>query len=107
MSKINIAEILHYAADNCLAAERYEYWLAGGRKEKYSCCAVEEAYVKLHGSENLNKNIQRIQTGLKNMGCPISSVNALGDEGTFIEENQQARYAWLKFAAAMAEEQGV
>ena len=104
---ITIAEILHYAADNCLAAERYEYWSNGGRKEKYSCYAVEEAYFKLHGYEDFDKDIARIQTGLKNMGCPISSINALGDAGTFIEENQQARYAWLKFAAAMAEEQGV
>jgi hypothetical protein len=41
------------------------------------------------------------------MGCPVSSINAFGDEGRVDEENQQARYAWLKFAATMAEEQGV
>lgn len=107
--KYSIAEILHYAADKCLASERYEYWVNGGNKEKYSCCAVEEAYVKLHGSNNLNKNIRRIQAGLENMGCPVDSTDAFNDSGEFKfnEENQQARYAWLKFAAIMAEEQGV
>lgn len=109
MSKINIAEILHYAADNCLAATRKKYWADSsvGKKEKFSCCAVEEAYVKLHGSNNFDKDIRRIQTGLEKMGCPVESSHAFNDCGEFNEENQQARYAWLKFAAMMAEEQGV
>jgi hypothetical protein len=51
---INIAEILHYAADNCLAAERNQYWVYSGNKEKFSCCAVGEAYFKLHGSETVS-----------------------------------------------------
>lgn len=108
--KYTIAEILHYAADKCLASERYEYWVNGGKKEKYSCCAVEEAYIKLHGlydCDYFSSDVARIQEGLKNMGCPVSSTTALCDAGTFIKENQQTRYTWLKFAAMMAEEQGV
>lgn len=44
MKKYSIAEILHYAADNCLASEANQ-WLYGGNKEKYSCCAVDRAYM--------------------------------------------------------------
>jgi hypothetical protein len=41
------------------------------------------------------------------MGCPTDSCDAFNDSGEFKTENQQARYAWLKFAAIIAEEQGV
>lgn len=109
--KYTIAEILHIAADKYLAVKREEYCLYGGNKEKYSCCAVEEAVYRLYFTcdieeiyqkENL---VKRIKQGLKNMGCPVESVDAFKDNCDFVEENQQARYAWLKFAAMMAEEQ--
>ena len=106
MKKYSIAEILHYAADNCLASEANQYWLYGGNKEKYSCCAVDMAYMHLTGKYDVDK-IYAIKKGLSNMGCPVNSTHALKDEGKFIEENQQTRYAWLKFAAMLAEEQGV
>lgn len=51
--------------------------------------------------------INRCFEGLEAMGCPTGSLNAFNDNGEFIVENQQARYAWLKFAAIIAEEQGV
>jgi hypothetical protein len=108
--KPTIAEILHYAADKKLAVDKYEYWYFGGNKEKFSCCAVEEAIVALHPMLDYsvhNKIFDRICTGLENMGCPTRSTDAFGDAQEFSPENQQARYAWLKFAAKMAEEQGV
>jgi hypothetical protein len=49
----------------------------------------------------------QILAGLKEMGCPTDSCDAFDDSFGFNKENQQARYAWLKFAAMMAEEQGV
>jgi hypothetical protein len=107
---VTIADILHYAADKCLAKYAEQCWTYGGSKEKYSCCAVDEACFRLMKSDNHQDCLQKsrsIKEGLKNMGCPIGSMNAFDDQGQFVEENQQARYAWLKFAAMMAEEQGV
>jgi hypothetical protein len=102
----SIAEILHYAADKCLASKKEQYWAYGGNKEKYSCCAVDQAYAELVGFSD-EEHYSRITEGLSAMGCPTDSTSAFNDEGIFVAENQQARYAWLKFAAMMAEQQGV
>jgi hypothetical protein len=107
MKEYTIADILHYAADNCLASITEEYWINGGNKDKFSCCAVTEACIKLEGYENYLKKVRLIKEGLENMGCPVESMHAFKDHRKFVEKNQQARYAWLKFAAMMAEEQGV
>lgn len=105
MKEYTIAEILHYAADKCLASKKEQYWASfDGNKEKYSCCAVDEACLKLTGSFDESF---RVKKGLENMGCPIDSMDAFNDSGEFSAENQQSRYAWLKFAAIIAEEQGV
>lgn len=107
MKEHTIADILHYAADNCLASTPDDYWVFGGSKDKFSCCAVTEACIKLQGYENYIEKSRLIKEGLENMGCPTDSLNAFKDNRKFVEKNQQARYAWLKFAATMAEEQGV
>jgi hypothetical protein len=111
MKKYTIAQILNYAADKYLAVKESDYWIKGGNKEKYSCCAVEEAVSRLYTSFEMDYHqkqelVGRIKTGLSNMGCPTES-NAFDDDGKFIPEVQQTRYAWLKFAAIMAKEQGV
>lgn len=41
------------------------------------------------------------------MGCQTNSVELFNDSHKFVPENQQVRYTWLKFAAIIAEEQGV
>jgi hypothetical protein len=113
MKTYTIAEILHYAADKKLADKESQYWTRGGNKEKYSCCAVVAAVIDLHRTFNtdeideIDEMISRIRYGLKEMGCPVDSMDAFNDNGEFNAKNQQARYAWLKFAATMAEEQGV
>jgi hypothetical protein len=110
MKEYSIADILHYAADKKLADKESQYWTIGGNKEKYSCCAVEESLIDLHRTFNvdeIDEMISRIRYGLKEMGCPTDSLDAFDDRGQFVAENQQSRYAWLKFAAMMAEEQGV
>ena len=117
MQTPTIAEILHYAADKRLASKRSEYWMHSNysmhsnvNKEKFSCCAMHEAVRDLCYNldwEQRDALIQRIETGLKNMGCPTGSINAFEDYYEFNSENQQSRYVWLKFAAKMAEEQGV
>jgi hypothetical protein len=109
--KYTIAQILHHAADKKLANKETEYWTRGGTKEKFSCCAMEEAAYDLYSGLDLDAEreemIVRISAGLGAMGCPTSSIDAFNDGGSFNAKNQQARYAWLKFAATMAEEQGV
>lgn len=110
---VTIAEILHLAADKYLAAKSTEYWYNNGKKEKYSCCAVIEAAMsllsedKIDSLEDRNELIKRVYEGLKEMGCPINSSDAFDEANVFNPESQQARYAWLKFAAMIAEEQGV
>ena len=82
----------------------------GGNKEKFSCCAVEESVFDLHrtfSTDEVDELVSRIRYGLKEMGCPVDSMDAFDNDESFNAENQQARYAWLKFAAIIAEEQGV
>lgn len=109
MKQYTIAEILHYAADKKLANKEEQYWARGGNKERFSCCAVEEAVFSVYNSDSIERDalIRRILSGLFAMGCPIDSTDAFGEEDRFSAEKQQARYGWLKFAAIMAEEQGV
>jgi hypothetical protein len=109
-----VADVLHIAADKCLVANvRYG---ENGRREKFSCCAIDEAIYKIHGdyysyeSGHLRRNVLE---GLKNMGCDTGSstlFNKYGDPAEYdsINHNVQGmRYMWLKWAALMAEEQGV
>lgn len=110
MKKYTIAEILHAAADKHLAAKKSESWSHGGNKEKFSCCAMHEAVISLNSTftaSEVEVVIDRITKGLKALGCPVDSTDAFHDDFQFNAENQQARYAWLKFAATIAEEQGV
>jgi hypothetical protein len=97
-----VADALHYAADHVLAATKYEYRCVPN-KHKYSCCAATDACI------DLNIRWSVVIKGLENMGCPTSSLNAFNDQGydKFSEEAQGMRYMWLKWAALMAEEQGV
>lgn len=110
---VTIAEILHLAADKYLASNRDEYWYFTGKKEKYSCYAVSEAAMslwiedKIDSVEDRNELLRRVFKGLEAMGCPVNSSDAFDDGEVFIPENQHSRYAWLKFAAMIAEEQGV
>lgn len=109
-----VADVLHLAADKCLVAHsRY----TEGRKEKYSCCAIDEAIYKitgqLYGGETYKLH-NRVMAGLKNMGCDTGSMTLFkkyGDNYTDYSsvnhEVQGMRYMWLKWAALMAEEQGV
>lgn len=109
MKKYTIAEILHIAADKNLAAVESEHWHCwGGDKDKFSCCAVEDTTYELYRDIDEREEMEnRIREGLMQMGCPVDSTDAFKNDKTFNRENQQARYAWLKFAAMIAEEQGV
>jgi hypothetical protein len=107
-----VADVLHYAADKCLAHDRR--YTADGIKEKFSCCAVTEAIYQLTYSFNADGLYDRVFDGLKAMGCDTGShtlFKKYGDqphEYSNVDETVQGmRYMWLKWAALMAEEQGV
>jgi hypothetical protein len=109
-----VADVLHLAADKCLVAHsRY----TEGSKEKYSCCAIDEALYRIYGnlySGELGELRYRVMEGLKKMGCYTGSMTLFkkyGDDhmdfSAVNHEVQGMRYMWLKWAALMAEEQGV
>lgn len=109
-----VADVLHYAADKCLVAHsRY----SEGSKEKYSCCAVEEAIYQMSGrlyDYDSSKLRHRVIAGLRTMGCNTGSMTLFEkygdnymDYSTVNHRVQGMRYMWLKWAALMAEEQGV
>jgi hypothetical protein len=105
-----VADVLHLAADKYLAAhDRFE----GGGKERFSCLAVAEAAYELEGNYDSSFR-QRLMDGLRSMGCDTSSSDLFkkyGDDPDHFSDIdhrvQGMRYMWLKWAALMAEEQGV
>ena len=110
-----IADVLHLAADKYLA---FKSRIGKDHiKEKYSCCAVYSAIFEitdnLH-SDNLKTAHKDIFDGFVQMGCDIGSISLFkkyGDEPFEYDEItpdvQGMRYMWLKWAALMAEEQGI
>jgi hypothetical protein len=109
-----IADVLHLAADKCLAAHaRYG---EGGRRKKFSCCSIEEALYHLYDAYYTGEVApmrRRVLDGLRNMGCNTGSSTLFaryGDPKDYDKINHEVqgmRYMWLKWAALMAEEQGV
>jgi hypothetical protein len=95
-----IAEVLHRAADKFL-------WNGSGRNPiripTCSCFAVAAA---LGRDPEDYKPFGPVYTGLRRMGVDPFEIG-LFDEFEYGPERQAARYAWLKFAAMIAEEQGV
>lgn len=100
-----VADVLHLAADKYLAYDvRYNRHMSN----RYSCCAVSEA------CDTLNVRAVDVLEGLRNLGCDIGSTSLFDTYGdkhpSFFDLNpavQGMRYMWLKWAALMAEEQGV
>lgn len=105
-----ISEILHEAADKHLNEDGV--W--GSGKTKWSCIAIlnaltdgVESYPDLDYWKEYNPEFKIILEGLKNMGLKTyDGVGTIFQEENS-DENQQRRYSWLKFAAMLAEEQGV
>ena len=94
----SIAEILHYAAD-------YELWRGDYCEsgESFSCGAIYDACLFNQVPYQVSDNIF---DGLSAMGLNPTSVTAFFEFEKGVER-QAARYTWLKFAAMIAEEQGV
>ena len=105
MTQVTIAEVLHYAADHTLPTTS-NWHCAGG----YSCDAMREAlhhFYPCHLDQNKwDARHDQIIEGLKALGCNTRTIFEF-NEFSNLDERQGARYLWLKFAALMAEEQGV
>ena len=98
----SIADILHYAADCALwDGTNSEY----RTKSKFSCDAVDDALIASPVAIDWNK-FRSIALFLKELGVDAGSITAF-DEFPEGELRQAARYNWLKFAALIAEEEGV
>lgn len=102
VKQMKISEVLHKAADTHLCHDSTSYRTPN--KDRFSCYAIRLA------TEYDDELYGRIEEGLENMGCPTRAIFAftrLGYDDDMDLETQGARYMWLKFAALMAEEQGV
>lgn len=108
--KYTIADILHIAADKHLAVDYNDYNF-NQQKHMFSCCAIEETVEELYGWRECLKDdgiLDIIKKGLSNMGLNCDSFHAFKPwHSRDSAPMQQSRYAWLKFAALIAEEQGV
>lgn len=107
---VTIADVLHHAADHVLweggTSEEKYFSIRGDSIRRFSCDAVRRSATQLQ----YQGNPWAILQGLENMGVNSYSVRQFrkfkyGKEFSF--EEQAARYTWLKFAALIAEEQGV
>lgn len=98
--KISIAQILHKAADEYLWDG--ELTNAPTRKSRavWSCNAVYDC------ADDQGYDYEIILEGLDNMGL-IHEPSESFKEFHSSPQRQAARYTWLKFAAMIAEEQGV
>lgn len=130
--QVLISDILHDAADIFLRETRfdeapyfYTRWndegdyteLKEGKRdaERFSCCAVDAAiaynFELERWSSEVDKIAKQVKKGLRAMGCPTGSSYAFtkyGDSWNYDRKDVQGmRYFWLKWAAMMAEEQGV
>lgn len=109
---VKISDILHQAADFHLAADYREYD-SNPYKTRFSCSAMEEAVTWFYNESDASREvIELIEKGLQNMGLDTDSTRAFEqfgytEEFGMSQELQQVRYAWLKFAALIAEEQGI
>lgn len=134
--RVLISDILHDAADVFLRYNRddtapryrlmynnngiigsYSLQQSTGEAERFSCCAVEAAIAYNFGLErwcdDTEKLSKKVKQGLRAMGCPTGSSTAFSKYGDTHYTDQEKhevqgmRYFWLKWAAMMAEEQGV
>lgn len=103
MKEPTIAEVLHLAADEYLSNG---YWsLERFYERSGSCDAIELACRALANNRESHLRLQkRIFKGLRNLGLKVNSFTQFDSVKS---DRQGARYAWLKFAAMIAEEQGV
>lgn len=116
MTEVKISEVLHLAADKYLAEDvGYDLDL----QDEHSCLAIISAIRELVPAElKIGSLYIRICLGLEEMGLNtrrgsqfdefcVEDSEVVYDYLSINKASQGARYNWLKFAAMIAEEQGV
>lgn len=123
---LNVADIFHLAADKYLSETSADTCVSDGQyRNRYSCLAIEDAVDNLLTAEVNRRHLHVLNVcrhlnvldvcntlfkGLENLGLTETMRehnNAFEDMvNATEEEKQQSRYAWLKFCALLAEEQG-
>jgi hypothetical protein len=117
-SNHTVSTILHAAADKYLASknDEYKYNSSTSIKEKFSCCAISSVIreeMRLSSYDDRKIMLRNIYDGLQIMGCDVHSCDLFSKYNDpaifgFINKDVQGmRYIWLKWAALMAEEQGL
>lgn len=107
---MKISAVLHCAADMFLSDQPWgpSSFAADADKFLYSCDAVYYTVDYLYSNATLvekNKLQNRIDDGMEKLGLDINEFNNFNEFLPRIER-QSVRYAWLKFCALLAEEQG-
>lgn len=109
---VPVADILRDAANKYLqtTSQRFDgAWYAD--VEKYSCNAVKKALqlevrpdIHMY-DQDLSKQGRKVFSFLKELGVDTKSIFAFSSINEY--EQQNARFAWLHFAADIAEEEGL
>jgi|OpeIllAssembly_1097287.scaffolds.fasta_scaffold01773_5 hypothetical protein len=104
----SISKLLRRAANKHLWDGKHsEVWTKDSEvtdgKEPYTCDSIYRAAM---ANRSDWATYYAAMDFLRGLGCPTDSLRAF-HEFTFGEERQGARYAWLMFAAAVAEEQNL
>lgn len=117
--QIKISSVLHLAADHYLS---HNELVEPGPNNHFSCNAIKDALRESLGfkqyvpptsnqHELFSSHFLIIEAGLRNLGLKSPGGGRAFEElernYTHTVESQSARYIWLKWAALMAEEQGV
>lgn len=105
---MKISAVLHCAADTFLSVDGDERAMDGRWNWRYSCDtlqgAIQATYPDATAVERSDMRY-RIKDGMRTLGLDTDSLNAFSGIPESVKR-QGARYAWLKFCALLAEEQG-
>lgn len=101
---MKISDVLHEAADRYLACSLEEHQAKYINKTLYSCTAI-----LLGKTEETNYFPSAEFNFIESLGCPTwdDPFSDLFENDDSLELTQGARYLWLKFAALVAEDEGL
>jgi len=113
LSILSFADILHHAADHCLATGTEKTLEESQGKNGFSCLAISQAVYQLTGKYPETPEERACQNWYKDnflgwddyRGAALFMPDENADNGYPYPLRQQIRYAHLKLAALIAEEE--